>query len=153
MEAERLKRFGESGPVEVIGDDAGTRCKAGFDIAWHGQPEVRSFLGEQSSGDHHARNGWVVVPTLLAVVVLALGTFKLKASVKLQNRFASRTKIIADYHWLENRLGPLVPMEVEIRFDPSVKLSRWQQMQVVQSIERTVKRSTAVNATLVGGNL
>ena len=94
------------------------------------------------------RHGWVVLPVLFTVVVLSLGIFKLKASVKLQNRFASRTKIIADYRWLEDRLGPLVPMEVEIRFDPSVKLSRWEQMQLVQSIERTVKRSTDVNATL-----
>ena len=88
------------------------------------------------------------MPILIAVVVLALGTFKLKASVKLQNRFASRTKIIKDYHWLETKLGPLVPMEVEVKFGPDVELSRWNQMQVVQSIERTVKRSTSVNATL-----
>jgi len=45
-------------------------------------------------------------------------------------------------------LGPLVPMELEVKFDPTVELSRWQQMQVIQSIERTVKQSTAVNATL-----
>ena len=94
------------------------------------------------------RHGIVVVPILLAVVVLALGTFKLKASVKIQNRFASRAKIIGDYKWLEDRLGPLVPMELEVKFDPTVELSRWQQMQVIQSIERTVKQSTAVNATL-----
>lgn len=94
------------------------------------------------------QHGLVVVPILIGVVVLALGTFKLKASVKLQNRFASRTKIIKDYQWLEANLGPLVPMEVEVKFGPKVVLSRWQQMQVVQSIERTVKRSTSVNATL-----
>ena len=94
------------------------------------------------------RHGWVVIPILFTVVVLSLGIFKLKASVKLQNQFASRAKIISDYRWLEDRLGPLVPMEVEIGFDSSVNLSRWNQMQVVQSIERTVKRSTAVNATL-----
>lgn len=94
------------------------------------------------------QHGIVVIPVLIGVVILALGTFKLKASVKLQNRFASRTKIIADYRWLEDQLGPLVPMEVEVKFDPTVELSRWQQMQIVQSIERTVKQSTAVNATL-----
>ena len=94
------------------------------------------------------QHGIVVIPVLIGVVILALGTFKLKASVKLQNRFASRTKIIADYRWLEDKLGPLVPMEVEVKFDPTVELSRWQQMQIVQSIERTVKQSTAVNATL-----
>ena len=66
------------------------------------------------------QHGLVVVPTLIAVVVLALGTFRLKASVNLQNRFASRTKIIKDYQWLESKLGPLVPLEVEVKFGPEV---------------------------------
>jgi predicted RND superfamily exporter protein len=93
-------------------------------------------------------NGIVVLPTLIAVVILSLGVFKLKASVKLQNRFASRAKIISDYGWLESKLGPLVPMEVELRFGPGNGLTKWNQMQIVQSIERSIKQTTAVNATL-----
>ena len=97
------------------------------------------------------RHGLVVLPTLIAVVVLGLGILKLRVSVKLQNRFANKTKIIEDYEWLESKLGPLVPMEVEIHFDPSNKLNRWDQMQMVQSIERAIKQTTAVNATFSAG--
>lgn len=94
------------------------------------------------------QHGLVVLPTLIAVIVLSVGIFKLKANVKLQNRFANRTKILSDYKWLESRLGPLVPMEVEIKVGSENQLDRWTQMEMIQSIERAVKQTTAVNATL-----
>lgn len=91
---------------------------------------------------------WVVIPGLIGITILAVGIFRLGASVKIQNRFASRTKIISDYRWLEDNLGPLVPMEVVLRFDPESELTPWQQMQMVKSVERAIKQTTAVNATL-----
>ena len=95
------------------------------------------------------RTHWlVVIPALIGVTLLATGVFRLEASVKLQNRFASRTKIIADYQWLESNLGPLVPMEVVLRFNPENELTHWQKMKMVKSVERAVKQTTAVNATL-----
>ena len=95
------------------------------------------------------RNHWlVVIPCLLAVTILAMGVFRLKASVKIQNRFASQTKIISDYQWLEKNLGPLVPMEVVLRFNPENELTSWEQMQLVKSVEQAIKQTTAVNATL-----
>ena len=90
----------------------------------------------------------VVIPCLIGVTILSVGVFRLKASVKIQNRFASRTRIISDYQWLEKNLGPLVPMEVVIHFDPESEMNPWDQMQLVKSVERAVKQTTAVNATL-----
>ena len=95
------------------------------------------------------RNHWlVVIPCLLAITILAMGILQLKASVKIQNRFASKTKIISDYQWLEDNLGPLVPMEVVLRFNPENQLSSWEQLQLVKSVEQAIKQTTAVNATL-----
>ena len=95
------------------------------------------------------RSHWaVVVPSLIGLTVLATGVFQLGASVKIQNRFAGRTKIIEDYEWLESNLGPLVPMEVVLHFNPENELTQWQKMRMVSSIETAIKQTTAVNATL-----
>ncbi len=95
------------------------------------------------------RSHWlVVIPALIGVTLLSIGVFELEASVKLQNRFSSRTKIISDYQWLEENLGPLVPMEVVLRFNPENELSQWQKMKLVKSVEQAIKQTTAVNATL-----
>ena len=91
---------------------------------------------------------WVVIPCLLGVTILTMGVFRLDASVKIQNRFSSRTKILKDYQWLEENLGPLVPMEVVLRFNPENQLTEWEQMQLVKSVEQAIKQTTAVNATL-----
>lgn len=90
----------------------------------------------------------IIIPTIILLTLLGTGILNLKASVKLQNRFSSRAQIIADYQWLESRLGPLVPMEIMLHFNPENSLTPWQQMQMVQSIERAVKQTTAVSASL-----
>lgn len=95
------------------------------------------------------RSHWlVVIPCLLGVTLLATGVFQLGASVKLQNRFSERAKIISDYKWLETKLGSLVPMEVVLEFDEDNKFSNWQRMQVVKSVEQAIKQTTAISATL-----
>ena len=94
---------------------------------------------------------WVVLPSLIGVALLATGILNLHASVKLQSRFAQRTGIIKDYQWLEQNLGPLVPMEVILHFTPANDLEPWEQMRVVRTIERAIRQTTAVNATLSAG--
>lgn len=93
-------------------------------------------------------HGLVVFPILIGVSVLGVGVMNLTASVKLQNRFAPRAKILQDYEWLEENLGPLVPMEVVLNFTPENKLSLWQKMQMVKLIEHSIRRTTAVRAAL-----
>ena len=95
------------------------------------------------------RSHWlVVIPALIGVTLLAVGVMWLSASVKIQNRFSERTKVISDYTWMESNLGPLVPMEVVLHFTADNELNLWQKMLMVKSIEKAVKQTTAVNATL-----
>lgn len=93
-------------------------------------------------------HGLVVIPLLIALSILSVGVFKLKGSVKIQNRFADRVKILQDYEWLEEHLGPLVPLEVVLEFSPESHLSLWEKMQVVKAVERSVRKTTAINASL-----
>lgn len=60
-----------------------------------------------------------LVATFCTVVMCIgfAGLPQLLPSVKLMNFFKPDTTIIRDYTWLEENLGPLVPMEVLIRFD------------------------------------
>lgn len=83
------------------------------------------------------RYHWFVsIPALIALLVLSFGITFLEGSVKIQNRFSERTKIIQDYTWLEENLGPLVPLEIVVRFDESNPLPSWQQMLLIERIEK-----------------
>ena len=90
---------------------------------------------------------WVTIPFLFALVTLSIGISHLKASFKLQNRFAERTPIIQDYQWLEENIGPLVPMEVVVTIGDASGLTLWEQMVLVDAIETAIERTTAVNAS------
>jgi predicted RND superfamily exporter protein len=90
----------------------------------------------------------VVIPVLIGVTLLGVGIARLQASVKIQSRFHSRAKILQDYEWLENHIGPMVPMEIVISFNPESVLPLWEKMQIVKKIESAVKQTTEVNASL-----
>ena len=53
------------------------------------------------------------------VVMIFFGWYlpKIKTSVKMMSFFSDDAEIIAHYTWLEEKLGPLVPMEVVVSFD------------------------------------
>ena len=119
--------------------------------------QFRGRISKRSAGEHlnrrHRETGvsnrmsWMVhtvcknhwafsVPSLIILVGLSFGISFLKGSVKLQNRFAERTKIIQDYQWLETNLGPLVPLEIVVTFDKNSELPSWEQMLLIEKIER-----------------
>ena len=59
----------------------------------------------------------VAVVCASLMVLFGLGLLNLQTSVKMMRFFSSDSEIIAHYTWLEERLGPLVPMEVVVQFD------------------------------------
>ncbi|MEM9413505.1 MAG: MMPL family transporter, partial [Planctomycetota bacterium] len=86
-------------------------------------------------------HGLVSIPAIIALLILSFGISFLKGSVKLQNRFAERTKIIQDYQWLEENLGPLVPLEIVVTFDKGNDLPSWQQMLLIEKVEKDLLKN------------
>ena len=62
--------------------------------------------------DHHAL---VAVGCTLIIAAFGYGIVYMKTSVNLLKMFHSEAKLIKDYTWLEEHLGPLVPMEIVVR--------------------------------------
>ncbi|MEM7456465.1 MAG: MMPL family transporter [Planctomycetota bacterium] len=112
--------------------------------------EIKSGVSRQTSWmmNRVCRNHWwLTLPAGIAMIGLGLGVLKMEASVKIQNRFAENTKIIQDYAWLEEKLGPLVPMEVVLKFREDSEIDLWEQLEIVTEIEDSIEKTTAVNAT------
>jgi len=64
------------------------------------------------------RNATVVTAICFALMFLfGLGLLHLKTSVQMMRFFSRDSEIIHHYTWLEEHLGPLVPMEVVVQFD------------------------------------
>ena len=81
--------------------------------------------------------------TLCTLILLTgfAGLPQLIPSVKLMNFFKKDTTIIHDYAWLEDHLGPLVPMEVVIRLDnEKVPQNMRDRMLLVEDAVNAVKK-------------
>ena len=99
---------------------------------------------------HH---GKITVGLLAGMVFLSFGISWLKATVNIQNRFHHSTKIIRDYVWLEQNLGPLVPMEVVLRipYDLSTNVEHqfdhWDRTRLVSILEKQIRDSKFIQAS------
>lgn len=87
----------------------------------------RSSESARLSWEHRWKTAWVramirhhqaiAVSSLIGLVFLGFGLTKTRTSVDLLKLFDGRTRILADYRWLEQNLGNLVPLEILVRFD------------------------------------
>ncbi|MGI5831830.1 MAG: efflux RND transporter permease subunit [Thermoguttaceae bacterium] len=62
-------------------------------------------------------NHLMVLLCLSAMIFFGANLPKMKPSVKMMDFFSEGADILAHYTWLEEKLGPLVPMEVVLCFD------------------------------------
>ena len=84
--------------------------------------------------------GWapVVVVGLMVMLAGGVGVSKVQTSVSVMNLLNDDHWLVSNYRWLEDRLGPLVPIEVLLRFDEDCELDDVQRVEVVRLIEDTM---------------
>ena len=58
----------------------------------------------------------VVVFATLLLALLIVGVSQLDASVQIRTLFSDRSRLISDYDWIEQRLGPTVPIDFVVEF-------------------------------------
>jgi predicted RND superfamily exporter protein len=81
---------------------------------------------------------WILVLAALTTAALAIGLLRVKTSVRVGDLFAPRTRIIRDYGWLEERFGPLVPIEVVVRFEASGSWTLLEQLEAVGDLATAI---------------
>ncbi len=94
----------------------------------------------------------ILVGSAILMVVAGIGLFSLRSTVKLQYRFGAESRILQDYRWFEEHLGPLVPLEMVVHFDHSNPLDFMEQLQQVADLEQRVRQLPDVGAALSGGD-
>ncbi len=118
-------------PIRVFGFHAAVGVMAtlavlflvvpGFFSRW---PIRRRLLQEPATDGPSARFATFTIRRCLAIVgvataamaVAAVGLPGIRTSVSIDTLFTPETRVIRDYRWLEEHIGPLVPVEVVLRF-------------------------------------
>lgn len=99
-------------------------------------------------------HNWVALGCFLLMGFCAWNLPHIKTSVKMMNFFSPDAEIIAHYGWLEEKLGPLVPMELVVSFDnsrlPPNVYGTTERLRLVDYIGQALKEELAEE---VGGTL
>ncbi len=89
--------------------------------------------------------------TLFAILFLiaAAGIIFTRTSVKASRFFPKQHKLVTDMKWLEDHIGPLVPIEIVIDFDNRAnKLNMLERMELIAHVQQTLASINHVGGTI-----
>lgn len=97
-----------------------------------------------------AMKSWPLVfaATGCLLVVGAMGLPHLRANVGLNNLLESDSKILQDYRWLEQHIGPIVPVEIVLRLPRSEDRSTVDELRVVTALQQAVVEGKSVHQAI-----
>ncbi|MFM8634796.1 MAG: efflux RND transporter permease subunit [Planctomycetia bacterium] len=94
-------------------------------------------------------NGLVATACLLVMAGVGYGMTRVESSVQLMRLFSPQARIRLDYKWLEDNLGPLVPMEILVRIDQQAcPLTFLERMELVGEIQKEIGSLEEVGSSL-----
>jgi hypothetical protein len=137
-ELEPIRVFGFHGAIGVLGTLVVMfLVLPGIFARW---PIRRRLDGsERPSGQPWAdwvtrRAGLIVAATAATLAAAAAGIGGIRTSVGIDTLFAPGSRMITDYAWLERAIGPLVPIEVLVRFEDASEIRSAERLDIVREV-------------------
>ncbi|MDR2117613.1 MAG: MMPL family transporter [Planctomycetaceae bacterium] len=85
-----------------------------------------------------------IIISLICIVLMIFfcyGMYQIKTSVKMMRFFSGDSEIIHHYTWLEEQLGPLVPMEIVVKFNNAqCKFSTLERLRLIEDIDDELRK-------------
>lgn len=94
------------------------------------------------------RHRLITAVAVFAMVGAGLGVARMSTSVRIETLFADDSEVLADYRWFEEHIGPLVPIEVVLRFDENSTLSFRERLKLAWRVERKLAGLEQVDAVM-----
>tara|TARA_R110002111_G_scaffold144910_2_gene211265 strand:+ start:118239 stop:120518 length:2280 start_codon:yes stop_codon:yes gene_type:complete len=86
--------------------------------------------------------------SLISMAAAGYGISMISTSVRIETLFPEQSKILQDYHWLEDHVGSLVPIEVVLTCTPESQLTFREQLLMVWHVEQELRKTKTVNRTI-----
>lgn len=128
------KHVGKTGSVDVMPPSPSRRRR------WH--LGLRVFLLV------HRRPRVIAAGFLLGMLLTGCGLLHLTTAVSGLSLFASDSRIIRDYRWMEKNIGPIVPVEVVLGFHTDANLTIVEKLQMVADVQRAIAALPGLSGTM-----
>ncbi|MBN1590425.1 MAG: MMPL family transporter [Pirellulales bacterium] len=116
-------------------------------------PESRTHRVWNSWGQvvtNHA--GKILVVTLLVMGVTGWAIQNVRTTARLHDLLPSDSRVIRDYRWLEEHIGPLVPVEVVLVMPKEQRASILDRLLLVERVRGAIDKIAVVGSTISAGN-
>jgi len=163
---EPIRLFGIYGTVGVLLTLAAVLAAIPCSMYVFGRPprQGKSLNAAAAAGEsppaHERRTAWhrltwILQNFNLACLVLLFGVMGLasaglpwlRTSVRIETLYEPQSRIMQDYAWLEDRIGPLVPIEVLLTVDADAALTDRGVLDLLWKLERRLRELPHVDAT------
>jgi len=94
------------------------------------------------------RYGLILGTCVCLTPLLLYGTEQIRTSVKLQDMFSPRSTVIQNYRWIESNIGPLIPVEIVVRFRNDSTLTLADRLKTVEQVRTAVDAIDKVGGTI-----
>ncbi|MCA9055652.1 MAG: MMPL family transporter [Planctomycetaceae bacterium] len=88
---------------------------------------------------------------LFSLAVMLIGGYSLtalRASVRIETLFAPESRILRDYRWIEDHVGPLVPIDVVVSWPEEAPASTARQVTTVWRVQESLRALTKTQSSL-----
>ena len=90
----------------------------------------------------------IVVLALGLMIAGAVGLSRVRTSVNVLSLLVPDSRISQDYRWLEQHVGPMVPIEIVIHLDRDAPLDLLQKIELLRAVERQIEQIDVIGGTM-----
>ncbi|MEM6798188.1 MAG: hypothetical protein AAF589_01615, partial [Planctomycetota bacterium] len=88
------------------------------------------------------------VAFIVAMALLAWGLAGVRTSVSIESLFPAGSRVLADNQWMQERIGPLVSLEVVLQFPADTNLDDFGQLELVSDVQQAIASSDELSGAV-----
>lgn len=124
-------------PISGAGDDGAAREEPAS-----GTGDTWTWLAKCIFQTH----GMITVVCVSVMLSTGWGVSRIKTSVRIETLFSPDSRILGDYEWIEQHIGPCVPVEIMLKFDAANQLSFRQRLNLAWRIGQSLKQMDTISS-------
>ena len=95
------------------------------------------------------RFGWIIRwLCIAAMVVCGAGLSRLRTSIDVVSLLSDDNRAVRDFHWVQENIGPLVPIEVVVHFDRQCELDTLERLKVVAAVQHQISEMEVLDGEM-----
>ncbi|HEV3418031.1 MAG TPA: MMPL family transporter [Pirellulales bacterium] len=119
------------------------------DGSFHGDNPFWKWLSRFVSRYHPV----IVAGSVVLMIGMGWGLQWLRTSVHIRTLFSADSRILSDYQWIEDHVGPMAPIEVVASFRPDCPLSPADRFAILGRIQDELRHVELVKGTVSCANM